>query len=186
MQLISPPVEFKQHLIEEAKRLLNNGLNAIAVDEFKRATSPWRDFAKENISEKTLINQIESYKSKGIAVICGAVSGGLEVIDFDLKNDLTGDLYQRYCALIPEDLLAKLHIVKTRSGGYHFYYRCEVIEGNKKLAARPATEKELKDTPHQKQFVLIETRGQGGYVVAPPSEGYAIEQENEIPLISRL
>jgi hypothetical protein len=32
--------------------------------------------------------------------------------------------------------------------------------------------------------VLIETRGQGGYVVAPPSKGYKVVQGREIPTIA--
>lgn len=174
----------KEFLLQEAINLLNKGLNVIAVDASKRALFTWKPFQTDTITEDVLTNQIYSAKAEGIAVICGGVSGGLEVIDFDLKNDLSGDLFQRYCSLIPSDLYNRLRIITTRSGGYHIYYRCEVIEGNKKLASRPATAKELKDTPHQKQLCIIETRGQNGYVVAPPSEGYSVAQENEIPVLS--
>lgn len=174
----------REFLAREAKKLLSEGLNVIAVDAFKRAVFTWKPFSVDMINENVLMQQLQAPKAEGIAVICGAVSGGLEVIDFDLKNDVTGTLYQRYCDLIPAELRGKLRIVETRSGGYHLYYRCEQIESNKKLASRPATDKELKETPHQKQLVLIETRGNGGYVVAPPSEGYTVVQENAIPVLS--
>lgn len=174
----------KYKLIHEAKKLLSKGINVIAVDGHKKAAFAWKAFTEDLIAETTLINQINSEKAEGIAVICGGVSGGLEVIDFDLKYDISGDLMARYNSLIPEELLKKLYIVRTKSNGFHYYYRCEVVEGNKKLAARPATPEELKDTPHLKQLVLIETRGNNGYVVAPPSDGYHIEQANEISVIT--
>jgi hypothetical protein len=81
-------------------------------------------------------------------------------------------------------LFAKLHIIKTRSNGYHIYYRCEMIEGNQKLAERPATQDEKYANPNAKQFVLIETRGEAGYVVAPPSDGYQPLDSNPIPVIT--
>jgi hypothetical protein len=162
----------KEFVIHHAKELLKKGLNVIAVDAHKKAIAAWKDFTEDLISESALEKQINSDKAEGIAVICGQVSGNLEVIDFDLKNDISGTLTERYFALIPEDLKQKLYVVRTKSGGFHFYYRCEVIENNQKLASRPPTEQEKKDTPHLKQVVLIETRGNGGYVVAPPSSGY--------------
>lgn len=113
-------------------------------------------------------------KCSGIAVICGKVSGGLEVIDIDTKNDVSGNLYQNIIDSIPDSLLSKLKIIQTRSGGYHIYYRSQVIDGNQKFAMREATEGELKDNPNVSQVVLIESRGEGGYVVAPPSEGYKV------------
>ncbi len=82
-------------------------------------------------------------KAKGVAVICGAVSGGLEVIDIDTKYQ-TYDLWEKIKERLHEGIFAKLHIVKTRNGGYHLYYRCEVVEGNSKLANRSATAEEIK------------------------------------------
>lgn len=43
--------------------------------------------------------------------------------------------------------------------------------GNSKLARRPATDAELDERPADKIKVLIETRGQGGFVVVAPSHG---------------
>ena len=60
----------------------------------------------------------------GIAVICGKVSGNLEVIDIDTKNDIGGSLYQNIVDNIPDEIMSKLKVVQTRSGGYHMYYRC--------------------------------------------------------------
>jgi putative DNA primase/helicase len=54
------------------------------------------------------------------------------------------------------DIVAGLPVVKTPSGGWHVFYRCQEIGGNSKIAIDPSREKKT----------LIETRGQGGYVVA--------------------
>jgi hypothetical protein len=174
----------KEALLFTAKKLLTKDLNVIAVDGHKKAVSAWKDYTVDRISEAALESQIANDRTEGIAIICGAISNNLEVIDFDLKNDVTGKLWVLFLSLLPEELKKKLYIVSTKSGGYHIYLRCEVIGKNTKLASRPATPEEIKETPHVKQVVLIETRGEGGYVVAPPSAGYLVEQENEIPVLS--
>lgn len=104
---------------------------------------------------------------------------GTEAIDFDLKYDLTKTMFKDYCARVMElapDLLQKMVVQKTMSGGYHFVYKCSVVEGNKKLASRPATEDEK--LKKEKVKVLIETRGTGGYIAIHPTPGYKIEKRN--------
>jgi len=142
-------------------------------------------------------------KSGAVGLVCGKLSGGLEVIDVDCKYDLTGKLFENYKRLIHEvdkDLLEKLVVQKTRSNGYHLIYRCSSISGNVKLANRPTTDDEKRQTYEQtykaelinnpddvkakevaekayktdKVRVLLETRGEGGYVVCFPSEGYEL------------
>lgn len=118
-------------------------------------------------------------KGNDIGLVCGQ---GLEAVDVDLKYDLTGDLWTRLQAAIGQDLLAKLVIQRTRSGGYHLLYFCEEVEGNQKLASRPATEEELEAAPGTRQYVLIETRGEHGQVVIFPSEGYRFVQRNPLEI----
>ncbi len=138
----------------------------------------------------------------GVGLVCGEPSGHIEALDFDLKYDLTGTLFDRYkntIQSIDNKLLKKLVVQKTRNGGYHFIYRCKKNEGNVKLANRNTTDEEKSDT-YQKTYktellkpladdelakkvaekaalndkvrVLIETRGIGGQIVVAPSEGY--------------
>lgn len=87
--------------------------------------------------------------AEAIGLVCGSLSMNLEAIDFDTKYDLTGKLMSEYKdavnAISPE-LLKKIVIQKTMSGGYHFLYRCETIGGNVKLANRNTTEEEKKHT----------------------------------------
>ena len=140
---------------------------------------------------------------EAVGLVCGKLSGNLEVIDLDLKYDLTGSLYERYKRLVhsvDENLLKKIVVQKTGGGGYHFLYRCSVISGNIKLANRETTKSEKnitykktyelelsksksdeeakaiaeKSSQNDKVRVLFETRGEGGQIVCSPSPGYEI------------
>jgi len=158
------------------KYYLNQNINVIAVNDSKQAIFPWKEFQNRPIKEEEIVRQVSDSRARGLAVICGAVSGGLEVIDFDLKY-ATWDIYKEVVEKVPYTIYKKMHIVKTKSHGYHWYYKCETIEGNQKLSSRLPTLEETKNNPHIKGYTIIETRGEGGYVVAPPSLGYQIEQE---------
>ena len=158
------------------KYYLTQHINVIAVNDSKQAIFPWKEFQNRSITDDEIAKQVSDHRARGLAVICGAVSGGLEVIDFDLKY-ATWDIYKEVVEKVPYTIYKKMHIVKTKSHGYHWYYKCETIEGNQKLASRLPTMEETKNNPHIKGYTIIETRGEGGYVVAPPSSGYQIEQE---------
>lgn len=141
----------------------------------------------------------------GVGLVCGVLSGGLEVIDVDSKYDLTGRLfedYKRKVHAVDNTLLGKLLVQKTRSNGYHLIYRCSEISGNLKLANRHTTDEEKNKTYQEtyaaalldpknksddtakakaekarindKVRVLLETRGEGGYIMCFPSQGYSI------------
>lgn len=140
---------------------------------------------------------------EAVGLVCGLLSGGLEVIDCDVKYDLTGRLFENYKRLIHEvdpNLLQKLVVQKTKSNGFHIIYRCSKIEGNLKLANRPTTDEEKNRTyeetykaelkkstddvkakeiaekakKNDKVRVLLETRGEGGYIMCYPSAGYEL------------
>lgn len=116
-------------------------------------------------------------RAKIIGVVCGGLSGGVEVIDIDCKYDLSGDLIKRYGELIRQmapDLMGKLVIQKTRNKGYHFIYRTTVVETSKKLAMRHGNEAEIEKGDKVK--VLIETRGNLSYFACYPSQGYKFLQ----------
>jgi len=170
-------------MIKAAHYYTKQGFSVIPIGENKRAVFPWTEYQTRIITDQEIKAQFNNERSKNIAIIGGAVSGGLEIIDVDLKYDVTGTLWNNLKEAL-KDLLPLLYIVRTKSGGYHLYYRCEEVQGNQKLAMRNATKEELKETPHAKEVVLIETRGEGGYVLAPPSEGYTKEKEFKINVIT--
>jgi hypothetical protein len=66
-------------------------------------------------------------------------------------------LWDEFLKFIKDNILdfdEKFVIVKTKNAGYHILYKCNFIEGNKKIA-------KLKDTTE----ALFETRGIGGMVI---------------------
>jgi replicative DNA helicase len=180
------------------KHYLSLGLSVVPTQADKTpALTGWKDLQKTPLTPEE-VGQIFSFQkvrphvenSKGekvgiklfvdpvgIAILGGAVSGGLEILDVDTKHDTTGSLWEELNTLLQDtlpELYPSLVIAQTKSGGYHIYYRCSEIEGNKKLATKENKE------------VLLETRGEGGYVVAPPSPGYTYLQgdPSTIPTIT--
>lgn len=113
---------------------------------------------------------------KGIGIIGGAISGSLEVLDIE-----TAEAVEQWGALIMSSetgrsLLQRLPRVSTPGGGMHVYYRCERIQGNQKLART--------ELPDGKIKTVIETRGEGGYVVAPGSPPSCHESGRPYELLS--
>lgn len=172
------------NLLQSAKNYANKGLSVISTDNIKRSIPKWKDYQSKIASEAELENMFSHPKVKGLAVIAGAISGNLEIIDVDCKYGIKWEDYAEKILDADPMLYGKLKIIKTVSNGYHIYYKCETIEGNQKLAERPATDEELSKSPMAKQYVLIETRGEGGYVCAPPTPGYQPLDTNDIPIIT--
>jgi hypothetical protein len=132
----------------------------------------------------------------GIGIVCGKISGNIEVIDIDSKyqehRNLFGDMQEMICNIEPE-LWDSLVIEKTVSGGYHLIYRCAEIGGNEKLANRLPNEADIEKAKAEgkkapKQIGLIETRGMGGFCVTAPTPGYELIQGSfeHIPVISEI
>jgi hypothetical protein len=127
------------------------GLSIIPVKTDKTPLGSWREYQKE-IAPISVWHS--HYKNQGtVGIIAGKVSGNLECIDIDIKNDPLQTIHIEYGNLIPTVLLNKLIVQTTPSGGSHFIYRCPdaVIEKNQKLAL------------HSNGEVILETRGEGGY-----------------------
>ena len=165
------------NIIQKAKEYSKAGISVIPTTEDKRpALKEWTSYQSNIMTEEEIDRLFTG--AVGIGIVCGKVSGDLEVIDVDTKHDTTGTLWEEFSSLLEDNLpetYKELIIAQTKSKGYHIYYRCEEIEGNKKLANK------------QNKEVLIETRGQGGYVIAPPTANYTYLQGEpvNIPTISK-
>lgn len=145
-----------------ARKYTNSGLSVLPVKSDKSpATAAWKGIE---------VPGREFRDKNGIGVKCGKESGNLECLDFDnhfgdAKRTLTQfvkeieGIYEKY----------EFVIELTQNDGYHFLYRCSEVSGNMKLAQRAKLQngKERPDT-------IIETRGEGGYFVAAPTEGYKV------------
>jgi replicative DNA helicase len=196
------------NITDRAKDYLKAQLSVIPTKEDKLpALKAWKPYQSKRIKEDEVEALFKGGSVKGIGIICGAISGGLEVIDVDTKYDTTGTLWDELKVLIKDNLpkvYKRLVVAQTKSGGYHLYYRCSFIAGNLKLANRSTTAQEREATYKEniakgepedraktisindKVRVLIETRGEGGYVIAPPASGYSYRQgePGNIPTIT--
>ncbi len=139
----------------------------------------WKRFQNEIISKEELWHMMTEKNTSAVSILCGKISGNLEAIDVDVKNSpgVDAELFTRINAIYPE-LFKRLRIHKTPSGGFHIIYRYQLPEGGKaagnmKLAYAKDSDK-----------ASIETRGEGGYVLAPPSMGYHVHQNQPIPLLT--
>lgn len=170
-----------------AKKYSEAGYSVIPVTSNKNpAIREWKEFQERPMTDK----ECEKYfrDCYGIALLCGIKN--VTALDFDLKYDLSGDLFDRFKEKIPKDLLKKMFVQSTKSGGYHFAFSCTKVEGSKKLASRYTTafethstymenfndpltrDKALKIASNDKTRVLIETRGVGGYICISPTPNY--------------
>jgi len=111
-----------------------------------------------------------------LGIVCGSISGNLYIIDFDRVG-----LYDLFLVTAEDhglgDLVRSLVRVKTPRGAEHLYLRYASGDYHNQVLARGMAEGSK---------AIIETRGEGGYVGAPPSAGYRLMNGKfqEIPTIS--
>lgn len=124
----------------------------------------WKKYQTQRPSREQVKAWVSDERVTGLGLVCGEVSGGLEVLDFDNL-----DAYTKFCELAYDAGLQSL-VERIEAGylertvnGVHWLWRCEEIEGNLKLARRANSDGEIK--------VLVETRGEGGYIICAPSHG---------------
>lgn len=179
----------------EVENLLNQNISVVPVRdkdsiyngklyEAKTPYKEWKKYQYEIIDRAVLFQEMTDKDTTAIAMICGAISGNLEVIDFDVKYKpgIDAVVISAMRELYP-DIFAKLRTHRTRSGGTHLIYRIadHEVPASTHLAEREATPEEIAANPKGKKTrCFIETRGTGGMATAPPSLGYAII--NNIPV----
>lgn len=139
----------------------------IRTDGTKRPTMPWQALQHERLTEQQVMQEWGEDSPFGVAVICGAISGGLEMLE--LEGDWSGaDSLFAIEQMMDEPtlecwkhLLSSGYVEWTPSGGLHFIYRVDDhdVPGNTKIAQGPDGK------------TRAETRGTGGYVIVAPTGG---------------
>jgi hypothetical protein len=127
------------------------GLSIIPVSTNKKPFTPWAQYQKVIAGFQ---EWHQHYLNQGtVGIITGKISGNLECLDVDVKNDPKKTIMTEFSDLIPDELLGKLIIQSTPNNGFHLIYRCPeaVIEKSMKLAL------------HSDRAVIIESRGEAGY-----------------------
>ena len=148
--------------------------------------SGWVQYQKRLPTEEELIAWFSlEGGANNLGVVCGNTSGGLEVLDFDRKLSKDGEyinIFEDFKLKLESrdlNLLERLVVTETKNGGVHVKYRCTEIGGNQVLARC------WKDDGTSLE-AIIETRGEGGYVVTPPSNGYRDVQGGLLDLQQRI
>jgi energy-coupling factor transporter ATP-binding protein EcfA2 len=150
------PERMITHLLVVADMWLKEGMSVIPV-RGKIPLVEWKEYQTRLATEDDLRDWLEkgwgTDPTDGIGVVCGKISG-IVVLDVDDPNDLPqGEVYKR------------TRIVITPRGGRHYYFKWPGFEV-------PNT---TRLSGHK-----WDIRGDGGYVVAPPSPGYNFEGEHYV------
>lgn len=143
-------------MLDQLKKLNNLGLSLIPVagkrssdkDGAKRPLVSWQEYNQRKPTETELQTWVNSFPKMDVGVVTGPVSKVL-VLDIDGPEG--------------EEAIKQFHIphtwtVKTKRGR-HIYFRW-----SQKLDSRITTKTDV--------LPKVDIRGDGGYVIAPPSLGY--------------
>jgi hypothetical protein len=141
-----------------------------AADGSKRPIGKWKDYQTTRAERAVVVAWGER---PGWGIICGRVSRYVEMLELEGRavaegyfERLRAACHAAGCGAVFEAMVAG-YMEQTPSGGLHILFG--IIDGdnlgNTKLARRRDS-----DDP-TKILVLIETRGEGGYVVLAPSNG---------------
>ena len=178
-----------QEVFKAGNALLEQGYSVIPVrdkdHESKGKIYPkkspfygWKKCMDEPLTPGMFFSQLEKTNTTWIALVLGKVSKRVIAIDIDNKHWL-GVEHKLFSAL--KDLYAplwkKLRIHQTQSGGFHIPFMVpesmEILR-SKKLAYKEGAKE-----------AGIEMKGEGGFIVIPPSEGYSLFKKNDIPLLTQ-
>lgn len=140
-----------------------------------KTKATWKPYMKKIAS----INRLQQWFQDGylnISVVCGQVSGGLVVFDFDYEAAVTFPQWWQAIGALSEAL-----VVARSFKGYHVYFR---VVKDRHLPTQKVAFNEVGQ-------VLIEIKGEGGVIQAPPSRhpsgcSYQWRQGNymQIPLLT--
>ena len=128
-------------ILQQALQLSKKGWSIIPIGKNKKPLIKWTGFQKEPATEEQIVEWLSKYPNTNIAVVTGQVSN-LVVVDIDPRHGGTQDDFKDIATVK----------VKTGGGGWHYYFQYELGIPNR---------------AHIRQGIDI--RGEGGYVILPPS-----------------
>lgn len=177
-------------MVDKVIAYINAGLSVIPTHPVHKTpcVESWLIYQKQ----RPTIEQAQEWfkgKQNSPAIITGAASGNIELLDFDegaRQYQLWEDLVREQAPDLPGRLVQQT----TQNGGIHIVYRCLDVQipGNKKLSSGAIVvpgpgehihgNKALRALQYRGKWIisptLIETRGEGGYFLACPAAGYQL------------
>jgi hypothetical protein len=172
------------------KNLCDN-FSLITVGSNKVPNFPWKKSQTEKLSftefSKNYNYKGGIFRNDGTEIPStnnfGIVTGydNLQCIDVDLKVLKAAkdrkEFWDEYINFLDDNIFDfhnKVVIYKTQTDGYHIFFKCEEIEGNKKLAVLEGYTE-----------AILETRAKGGYCFVYPNNQYNKRSYLDIDYISK-
>ncbi|MFI0894865.1 DUF927 domain-containing protein [Streptomyces sp. NPDC020983] len=161
----------------------------IKADGSKAPIGSWMPYKVDRSTPEQHDTWFAGDRPRGIAVVYGAVSGGVELIEFEglaIREGLLAEVTEIMEGSglgEPWSAILTGWVTESPSGGRHYRVRLAggaAVPPNRKLASRLANPDEytaderqrVAERPNTKIVrVLIETRGEGGYGLVEPSSG---------------
>jgi hypothetical protein len=135
----------KPNLYEAAQEYLSWGFSVIPCKLDKKPLIAWQEFQKRKPTQEEIKDWFTTSQPLMLAIVTGSISG---IVVVDIDEPQGHDELQKY---IPDSLL--MPTCQTPSGGQHLYFGCP----------SPAPGNNARIIPG------CDFRGEGGYVIAPPS-----------------
>lgn len=130
-----------------AKQFTDYGLSIIPVGKDKRPLFSWKDFQSRIVSDIELTDWNNRYPEENLAMVTGRLSG-VCVVDIDNMDDAKDSIKNLF-----SETMNPL-VVKTPRGGYHWWFKMPPIDIGNNAKTVPG----------------CDFRGEGGYVLIPPSK----------------
>lgn len=133
-----------------ATELAQRGFQVFPCDRNKVPLVPWKDAATTDVA------QIAEWRSRWPSAMIGLPTGadnGIFVLDLDVDKETGGKVGEASLASLGFESLLSGDLVRTPSGGCHIYF--QHFDGARNSVSQIGAS--------------IDTRGDGGYVVAPGS-----------------
>lgn len=125
--------------LKEALNYSKRGFSVIPIGENKKPLIGWKKYQTEKATEEQIRKWFKKFPEANVGIVTGVISG-IVVVDVEAGGSTEG--------------LSGTVIANTGGGGWHFYFKHPGFE------IKNST-KIIRD--------LTDIRGDGGYVVAPPS-----------------
>jgi putative DNA primase/helicase len=157
-----------------------NGVSVVPIITKNKPLISWKPYQASAPTLDEINDWWGNGHPYGIAIICGAVSGNLEMTEIEARaltseslSDIA-DAAERLGCFNAWNRIMNGYTQHSPSGGLHTVYRIldHEVPGNEKIA-RDEVRYITDENGHEKreQLVFAETRGEGGYFVGAPSPG---------------
>ena len=189
-------------LAAAAEACLAAGVCILPADlKAKRVALPsWKAYQKRLPTRDELAHWLSPAGASAMCIVAGAVSGGIEMLDFDCQ----AEAFDAWCRLVEAEmpgLVGRLAIERSQGLGKHVGYRFEgIVPGSMKLAEKVCVAADPESAIYMGKTyaarkvgecyeyypTLIETRGEGGIFLCAPSTGYILMQGRfeDLPIIT--